>query len=142
MQFPTRFLCAGQAFSTLEKFVPAPYFRRTFEVADPAAPCGILVTGLGFYRLWINGTEITKGILAPYISNPDDIVYFDSYELSPYLRPGENVLGFQLGNGMKNAPGGEIWDFQLARFRGAPCFSFAPHRGGRERKDRALAPVF
>ncbi len=130
MQFPSRFLCAGPVFSTLEHFVPAPYFRKTFEVADPAAPCGILVTGLGFYRLWINGKEITKGILAPYISNPDHIVYFDSYELAPYLRQGENVLGFQLGNGMKNAPGGEIWDFQLAAFRGAPCFSFALETGG------------
>ena len=44
MQFPTRFLCAGPAYSTLEEFVPAPYFRKTFEIDDPAAPCGILVT--------------------------------------------------------------------------------------------------
>ena len=70
MVFPSRFICAGPAFSTLESFVPAPYFRKTFEVSDVTAPCNILVTGLGFYRIWVNGREITKGLLAPYISTP------------------------------------------------------------------------
>lgn len=147
MQFPHSFLCAGKAYSSLEQFVPAPYFRKTFTVEHVNAPCSILVTGLGFYRLWINGKEITKGILAPYISNPDDIVYFDAYDLAPYLRQGENVLGFQLGNGMKNAPGGEIWDFEKAAFRGAPCFSFAlEYEGGRMEADTSVktapSPVY
>ena len=147
MEFPSRFICAGPAFSTLESFVPAPYFRKTFEVSDVTAPCNILVTGLGFYRIWVNGREITKGLLAPYISNPDHFVYFDEYDLSPYLVKGENALGFQLGNGMRNAPGGAIWDFDDAPFRGAPCLSFAlEYEGGRLEADRSVktapSPVY
>ena len=147
MEFPSRFICAGPAFSTLESFVPAPYFRKTFEVSDVTAPCNILVTGLGFYRIWVNGREITKGLLAPYISNPDHFVCFDAYDLSPYLVKGENTLGFQLGNGMRNAPGGAIWDFDDASFRGAPCLSFAlEYEGGRLEADRSVktapSPVY
>lgn len=38
--------------------------------------------------------------------------------------PGKNVLGILLGNGMQNAPGGQIWDFDIAAFRGAPRTAF------------------
>ena len=107
MDFPRQFICATEEYTTYHNFVPAPYFRKTF-IAD-AADCRLRVTGLGFYRVWINGREITKGLLAPYISNPDDYVYFDDYDLSPYILPDrKNALGFQLGNGMQNAPGGAI----------------------------------
>ncbi|MBR5619084.1 MAG: alpha-L-rhamnosidase N-terminal domain-containing protein [Clostridia bacterium] len=119
MDFSRQFICASEAYSSYRHFVPAPYFRKVFT-AD-AEDARLRVTGLGFYRVWINGREITKGLLAPYISNPDDLVYFDDYDLSPYLHlNAENVLGFQLGNGMLNAPGGATWDFDKAPFRAAP----------------------
>lgn len=125
MEFPNVFICAGTDYSTFTHFVPAPYLRRAFTLKNSPRSCRLLVSGLGFYRVWINGTEITKGLLAPYISNPDHLVYFDRYELAPYLAEGENVLGFQLGNGMQNAPGGTVWDFQKAAWRSAPKLSFA-----------------
>ncbi len=125
MEFPSVFICAGRDYSTFTHFVPAPYLRRAFTLKNKPRSCRLLVSGLGFYRVWVNGTEITKGLLAPYISNPDQLVYFDRYELAPYLTEGENVLGFQLGNGMQNAPGGTVWDFQKAAWRSAPKLSFA-----------------
>ena len=128
MDFPRQFICASKAFTSYHRFVPAPYFRKVFIAA--AADCRLRVTGLGFYRVWINGTEITKGLLAPYISNPDDLVYFDDYDLSPYIKKNaENVLGFQLGNGMQNAPGGATWDFDKAAFRSAPKLAFLLETG-------------
>ena len=78
------------------------------------------MTGLGFYILYINGVDVTKGILAPYISNPDHILYFDNYDISKYLVKGKNVIGIILGNGFQNNIGGEVWDFNLARFRSSP----------------------
>ncbi len=123
MDFPKQFICASNEMNSYRHFVPAPYFRKTFFT--DTADCKLRVTGLGFYRVWINGEEITKGLLAPYISNPDDVVYFDDYDLSPYIILNEkNVLGFQLGNGMQNAPGGSIWDFDKAKFRAAPKLAF------------------
>ena len=41
---------------------------------------------MGFYDLFVNGRKITKGFLAPYISNTDHIAYYDRYDIAPYLR--------------------------------------------------------
>jgi urease accessory protein len=36
----------------------------------------------GFYDLYLNGEKITKGYLAPYISNPEYLVYADEYAVT------------------------------------------------------------
>ena len=118
--FSTTFICATRAYSTLEERVPAPYLRRGFELRAPIASARLTICGLGFYELFVNGARLTKGFLAPYISNPDDILYYDAYDLTDKLTQGENALGLLLGNGMLNCPGGQIWDFEQARFRSAP----------------------
>lgn len=118
--FSTKFVSATRAYSTFTEMVPAPYLRRRFELKEDVKTAAVTICGLGFYELYINGTRVTKGLLAPYISNPDDILYYDTYDVAPLLHKGENVIGIMLGNGMLNCPGGEIWDFQLARYRSAP----------------------
>ena len=117
MNFPEQYIRATEEYTTFEHFVPAPYLRRSFAVRQ-GGKASLLICGLGFYELYLNGSRITKGRLAPYISNPDDIVYFDRYEVE--LTEGENVIGVWLGNGFTNNPGGHIWDFDKARFRAAP----------------------
>lgn len=120
MNFPKQFIGASHQYADYDRQVPAPYLRRRFFLTQKPKITNILVSGLGFYRLFVNGQEITKGILAPYISNPDDLVYFDQYEVSDFLQKGENVIGLILGNGMQNSFGGYIWGFEKARWRGAP----------------------
>lgn len=115
--FSEKFICAGYDYTTYTFHVPAPYFRKAFEIDGEVKKSVITLTGLGFYELYVNGQRLTKGILAPYISNPDDLVYYDEYDITECLMPGKNVLGIMLGNGMQNAPGGQIWDFDIAAFR-------------------------
>ena len=119
-----KFISASRKFSTYKDHVAAPYFRKSFIIYSPPEKCIVTVTGLGFYDIYINGRKITKGILAPYISNPDDIVYYDEYDITEYVAEGKNVLGLHLGNGMQNPLGGQIWDFDKASFRGAPRTAF------------------
>ncbi len=125
MEFSAKFVCAGYVFNTYEKHIPSPYFRKSFSLEDKAETAKIRICGLGFYDLYINGKKITKGLLAPYISNPDDIIYYDDYDITDILKTGENVIGVQLGNGMQNCPGGYIWDFDKAKFRGVPRFALS-----------------
>ena len=120
MNFPTQFIGASAQYAGFERQVPAPYLRRRFRLEQEAAAAQLLIAGLGFYRVFLNGTELTKSPLAPYISNPDDVVYYDRYDARELLRQGENVIGVLLGNGMQNAYGGFVWDFDKARWRGAP----------------------
>ena len=114
------FIKATEDYCTLEKNVSAPYIRRTFELEFVPEKAKISICGLGFYELYINGTNVTKGHLAPYISNPDDYCYYDKYDITSLLKKGKNVIGIILGNGLINSIGGYIWDFDKAAFRDAP----------------------
>ena len=120
------FIKATEEFNTFESPVPAPYFRKTFQGNGKTVK--ITVAVCGFYELWLNGEKITKGFLSPYISNTDDYIYWDEYEVP--ADTGENVIGILLGNGFQNNPGGHIWEFDKAPFRSAPCFALTVEQNG------------
>ena len=92
-----KFISATKEFTTEQQGVPAPYIRKTFEIND-FNNAEVYVCGLGFYEFFVNGKEITKGKLAPYISNPDQVVYYDKYDLTDLLKKGKNAFGFLLGS--------------------------------------------
>ena len=121
MKISNNFIKAFDELSCLENYVPAPYLRKEFNLDFIPKNAEITITGLGFYELYINGENITKGLLAPYISNTNDIVYYDNYDISGLIKKGRNVIGIILGNGMRNAYGGFIWDFDKSDSRGAAC---------------------
>ena len=127
--FPEKFIAATTEFTTKEKHIPAPYFRKVFHFTK-GKKAEIRICGLGFYELYINGVNITKGRLAPYITNPDEALYYDEYNVTEYLSDGENVIGVWLGNGMQNNPYGDVWDFDKATFRSAPKFALAFYQDG------------
>ena len=120
------FIKATEQYNTFEKNVPAYYFRRTFH-SNHSAIAKITVAVCGFYEIYFNGKNITKGFLSPYISNTNDYIYYDEYDV--LLDVGENVFGILLGNGFQNNPGGHIWDFDKASFRSAPMFSLYVTQG-------------
>ena len=122
MKFSTRFVSATREYSTFEKQIPSPYFRKSFTPGKVSS-AEVTICGLGFYELFVNGNRITRGLLSSYIANPDDFLYYDNYDLTPYLTDGENVIGVQLGNGMIDCFGGQVWEFEKARFRSAPKFA-------------------
>ena len=96
MKYSTRFISATKEYCEFLHFVPAPYLRKTFELDFVPEKAEILVTGLGFYEFWLNGEHLTKGCLAPYISNPNDLIYYDRYDLTDKLKKGKNVIAFAL----------------------------------------------
>ena len=125
ISYPRRFIRAGETYTTLEKAVPAPYFRKRFSVPE-AAEGEILVTACGFYELFFNGQRITKGFLAPYISNPDDMVYFDRYPVR--LQPGENVIALLLEVRVSNAPAIALYEgLGFAQVGRRPKYYHNPH---------------
>ena len=135
MDFPLRYIETPFGYSELlGKKIPAPYIRRDFDLKKLPSSADLLVSSAGFYRVWVNGTEVTRGLLSPYLSNPDDYLYFDRYDVANHLRVGRNVLAFCLGNGMQNCMGGYIWDFEKAKFRGAPNVAYRLTLGDGEEK--------
>ncbi|MBE6601486.1 MAG: hypothetical protein E7637_03130 [Ruminococcaceae bacterium] len=125
MLLSTKFIRANNRLCDFDRFEPAPYFRKTFVLDFTPTHAELTICGLGFYELSVNGTPITKGALAPYISNPDQILYYDRYDLVPYLKKGKNVIGLLLGNGFRNCYGGFVWNFDKATCRGPVCVALA-----------------
>ena len=122
MRLPDYFIAAGYEYADIEHFVVAPLFRKKFTARE-TAKAEILIGAAGFYKLFVNGKDVTKGELAPYISNPDELVYYDRYDVSECIKDGDNIIAVLLGNGFQNNPGGAIWKFQKAPWRGAPKFA-------------------
>lgn len=114
------FIRATEDYCTLDRHVPAPYLRKAFTLEKKAENASLLICGLGFYEVWVNGYRLTKGALAPYIAAPDAFLYYDEYDVVPFLRAGENVLAVCLGNGIQNGLGAYVWEFDKARWRNPP----------------------
>jgi len=118
------FIQRTATYSTLEAPIAAPLFRKPFFVAESVKLATLIVASPGFYEVHLNGEDITKGLLAPYRSNPDHYVYYDEYDITDRVVCGENVVGCIAGNGLQNAVGAGIWSFDKAVWRGAPCVAF------------------
>lgn len=118
-----KFIKATNEACSFEKHVSDPYIRKSFILDFLPKKAEISICGLGFYRLFINGKEITKGQIAPYISNPDHYCYYDTYDVKDMLTEGKNAVGIIIGNGFYNQFGGAIWDFEKAPWLGSPRVS-------------------
>ncbi len=123
--FSKNFVSFHKEFCTIDRHVNAPILRKTFFLDKLPDKCCIRVCGLGFYRIFINGKEITRSFLAPYISNVDDVLYYNDYELKEFVKTGKNAICFLLGNGFLNNLGGYNWFFDKASFRSSPKVAFA-----------------
>ena len=116
-----KFVSAGKEMNTFKKPVAAPYIRKAFIAKGGKAK--LTVTCSGLYRAFLNGKEITRGILAPYLTNPNLYLFYDEYDVE--LNAGENVVGFILGNGLSNSLDYNVWQFENASWRSAPKLAFS-----------------
>lgn len=128
-----QYIAASKDFNTRQKHVNAPLFRKQFRCDGLPEQAILRVACVGLYLLYVNGTEITKGYLAPYISNCNDTVYYDEYDITPLLlADADNVVCVILGNGFANAIDFDIWQFESSPFRRAPCFALTLTYNGKQ----------
>ncbi len=111
-----QFIKATDKYCSLGEHIPAPIFRRSFVIGGDVLSAEAKIAVKGFYELYVNGENITRGLLAPYISNPDHVIYLDSYDIAPYLKRGKNAVAVILGNGFANQDV-DSWEFSRASFR-------------------------
>lgn len=95
----------------------APIFRKTFT-AQKGEKAEIIICGLGFFKLFINGKKVSEDLLVPNATCyewrdlsklvyplHDEMsfrIYCMKYDISDYLNDGENVLTAIVGNGYYN----------------------------------------
>lgn len=76
-----------------------PVLRRVFDLVDTPLTACIHATFLGIGRVWINGQEVGRDVLAPGWQSYQHRLIYDTYEVTPMLRPGVNVIEAQVGDG-------------------------------------------
>lgn len=79
--------------------------RKEIQIKKPIKCAKIFISGLGHYKLSLNGNNLGKSEFAPLWTDYDKTVYYNIYDVSKELKPGENVIGTLLGNGMYNMIG-------------------------------------
>jgi len=76
--------------------------RKEFNAAPKLKRAVIHVSGLGQYELFINGSKIGDYILAPGWSYYPKTVLYDTYDVTPQIKTGDNAIGLILGNSLYN----------------------------------------
>ena len=80
------------------------HFRKTFNLSHPPAKFWIHVTADNRYRLFVNGSPVCAGPARGDLFN----WFYESIDIAPYLREGENTLAAQVWNMGDLAPVGQI----------------------------------
>ena len=77
----------------------SPLLRKQFKLSGKAEKRLIYVNSLGYHEVFINGKKVGEGILAPAVSQFNKRSLSVTYDVSPYLKEGENDLVIWLGRG-------------------------------------------
>lgn len=93
--------------SAFDAPAPCPMLRRTFTLEalpDPTnntaapSPASVRIIGLGHYELRCNGHIVGDSVINQAWSEYDAAIYWQEFDLRPYLQVGQNVLAVTLGN--------------------------------------------
>src|SRR5438132_1200667 len=78
---------------------PSPLLRRAFRVEDHVRTARLYVTSLGLYELFLNGERVGDQLFTPGWTSYRRRLQYQTYDVTPLLRPGTNVFGAMLGDG-------------------------------------------
>ncbi len=85
---------------------PLPLFRKEFEVEKPLQRAIIVISGMGFHELHINGEKVGDHELAPAWTDFHKTVLYETFDVTNRLKSGANAIGVMIGNGFYNVAGG------------------------------------
>jgi len=77
----------------------SPLLRKQFKLSGKAEKRLIYVNSLGYHEVFINGEKVGDAILAPAVSQFNKKSLSIAYDVSPYLKEGNNDVVIWLGRG-------------------------------------------
>ena len=107
---------------------PAPMLRRSVTVNGTVAAARLYVSALGYGAISINGTPVSGAVLDPALTDYSRTVLYGTHDVTPLVRPGENVLGVVLGSGhFDSSTRTWDWGWDLAEWRATPRLRLELH---------------
>ena len=79
--------------------VGARYLRNEFETKKSIKSAKAYISGLGLYEFYLNGEKVGDAELAPSPTDYFENVMYNVFDVTNYLKSGENAVGVMLGNG-------------------------------------------
>ncbi len=78
---------------------PPSYIRKELTIDRPVRRAVVYATALGIYELHLNGQRIGEDYFTPGWTDYRKRVYYNTYDITDQLQPGENALGAILADG-------------------------------------------
>ena len=78
---------------------PAEYFRKEFDARDGVKRARVYATCHGAYQLSVNGIRPDDREFAPEFTVYSKYLCYQTYDVTPFLREGRNVIGMLVGDG-------------------------------------------
>jgi alpha-L-rhamnosidase len=83
---------------------PAACLRRTLAISKEVRSARLYVTALGSYRVFLNGSRVGADVLTPDFTDYHKRVLYQTYDVTPLLANGKNVISALLGDGWYGSP--------------------------------------
>ncbi|GAA4439951.1 hypothetical protein GCM10023091_22920 [Ravibacter arvi] len=78
---------------------PSPLLRKTFAVDKKITSATLHTSALGIYEVYLNGRKVGDQVLAPEWTDYHKRVQYQSYDVTGYLKQGQNAIGAMLADG-------------------------------------------
>lgn len=93
----------------------APILRKKINI-ETVETAFLHVNTLGYHEIYLNGKKISEAVLTPAVSHLTKRSLIVTYDVTPYLKKGENDLLIWLGQGWyKNTTYGAVYDGPLVK---------------------------
>lgn len=80
-----------------------PDFRFSYDLKEEVKKISLSITAMGFYRVYINGCDITKNLFMPGYTSFTHRVQVNNYTITKLFKMGNNTIDILLGNGWGGA---------------------------------------
>ncbi len=77
-------------------------FRREFKLPFPAKSAKLLICGLGYNEVFINGCRVGDSVLDPAQTDYNARAFYVEHDVTKLLKSGDNAIGVILGDGWFN----------------------------------------
>lgn len=80
-----------------------PLLRKTVVLSEAPARAMAYVCVLGYHELYVNGRKVGEDVLSPAVSDYAKRGLYLAYDITPFLKAGENCIGLWIGRGWSTA---------------------------------------
>jgi alpha-L-rhamnosidase len=85
--------------ATLTEPGSVPLFRKSFRLPQKVRRATLYTSARGLLDLWLNGRRVTEDCFLPEWTHYHQRLHYRTFDVTPLLATGENVVGAMLGDG-------------------------------------------